>query len=182
MQVQYRFEIPCQFMLTTPTISSRNTDSGLLQRTIKNLDFLQKAFDKNEDVHPVAQVVNSLLIMLVFTYEGQKGFMKSYRRRKLGYPADSGPALNAALGTTTIVVDLCDNCTNMKHFFRRLRNALAHRMVHFDSENSDLTKVTITFEDQKDENSPIDWRVRIRADDVLKIARDLGRAVIATGG
>jgi len=53
-----------------PPLESRTLSSGLARRTLKNLDFIKTA--SSMEVHPVTQVVNSLLGLLVFPIEKEK--------------------------------------------------------------------------------------------------------------
>ena len=48
-----------------PPLESRTLSSSLARRTLKNLDFIKKNASSTE-VHPVMQVLNSLLGLLVF--------------------------------------------------------------------------------------------------------------------
>jgi hypothetical protein len=50
-------------------LASRNESMGFADRTKKNLQHIQKAFDAGHDVHVVTQVVNSLLGLVVFPWE-----------------------------------------------------------------------------------------------------------------
>ncbi len=69
-----------------PQLESRTMSSGLARRTLKNLDFIKKNASSTE-VHPVTQVVNSLLSLLVFPVEKEEEFLRLSQRLSLrGFP------------------------------------------------------------------------------------------------
>src|SRR5712691_10434533 len=65
-----------------PPLESRTLSSGLARRTLKNLDFIKKNASSTE-AHPVTQVVNSLLGLLVFPVEKEKLFLATFSKVKL---------------------------------------------------------------------------------------------------
>jgi hypothetical protein len=59
---QGRELLPKAMVSPLPPLESRALSSGLAKRTLKNLDFIKNA--RSNEVHPVTQVVNSLLSLL----------------------------------------------------------------------------------------------------------------------
>ena len=47
------------------TFKTRNEPLGFAQRTSKNLEYIRQAFDRNEDVHVVTHLVNSILGIVI---------------------------------------------------------------------------------------------------------------------
>src|SRR5579871_4104882 len=62
---------------------SRQLSSGLAQRTLKNLEFMEEAHALGRDVHIVTQMVNSLLGLLVFPVEKEKRFFQAFSAVRL---------------------------------------------------------------------------------------------------
>ena len=75
-------------MTVVYSLESRSLSTGLAQRTIKNLKFMQRAHENGEDVHIVTQVVNSLLSLLVFPQQKEKAFFGTFERIGLRSPSD----------------------------------------------------------------------------------------------
>ncbi len=65
-------------------------------------------------------------------------------------------------------------------FFRKIRNALSHKNIEFDSDSLVLAEVTITLED-KLPNKPVHWRVRMKATDLRAIGLFLGTEIVQQG-
>src|SRR5713101_8137333 len=70
-----------------PPLESRTLSSGLARRTLKNLDFIKKNASSTE-AHPVTQVVNSLLGLLVFPVEKEKLFLATFSKVKFKDPSN----------------------------------------------------------------------------------------------
>ena len=161
-------------------IESRSLSSGLAQRTIKNLSFIQNAHENGEDVHVVMQVVNSLLGLLVFPIEKESGFFSSFDSVTLGYPPDFG-ALRNRLGNfpplPSLTILQFGNCGTLGQFFKRVRNAIAHRRLEFSSESHDLDKVAIHLSDAKPKQ-PVDWEITLNAQDLLQLCLYIANEVV----
>jgi hypothetical protein len=69
----------------------------------------------------------------------------------------------------------------MARFFKRLRNALSHKNIEFDSESLDLSLVTVTLRDQVSSNSPVDWEITMSAKDLREIGLYLGDEIVKRG-
>jgi len=66
---QGRELLPKGMVSPLPPLESPALSSGLAKRTLKNLDFMKNA--RSDEVHPVTQVVNSLLSLLEKELPGQ---------------------------------------------------------------------------------------------------------------
>jgi hypothetical protein len=172
-----------------PSLNSRNLSSGLAHRTLKNLDFIKNAYAA--DVHPVTQVINSLLGLLVFPVEKEKSFFEKLEHEKLDSldPAAIQAALITRFSTPSLVVTKFGNCKDFGKFFERLRNAISHRRLRFsgaDPDSNVLKDVMITLQDCKYDFSkkkclPPDWEIRLSAEDLEKLSRYLAEEIIKQG-
>jgi hypothetical protein len=160
--------------------------SGMAQRTLKNLDYLEGAQKDGADVHLVTQVVNSLLSLLVFPVEKEKIFFHSFCGKSLPSCIDPSPADIARVCATitrivpgvSLHVRMFGECPNVAKFFKRIRNAISHKNVDFDSDSLSLYDVWITLKDRKDEKAPFDWEIAMTAADLRTIAVYLGHEII----
>src|SRR5262245_42778277 len=106
-------------LLSTAT-ATRNDAIEFAARTLKNLDFIEGAFNDGEDVHVVTHLGNSLLGLIVFTVE--KEFVRFILNQKLDDLAAQGwPMWTIELGT----------CDTLGELVYHLRNAIAHGRLSF---------------------------------------------------
>jgi hypothetical protein len=166
-------------------LASRKLSSGLAERTLKNLDFIKKVSD-TEDVHPVTQVVNSLLALLVFPVEKEKTFFNSFASVKFKAPTDLSAVtatLNQELSLPSLHVVMFQRCPHLSKFFEKVRNAVSHKLLEF-SGNPDsriLAEVTVTLKDRLDKDSPFDWQISMTAEDLERLSRFVAEKIIKLG-
>jgi hypothetical protein len=135
-------------------LNSRTLSSGLAQRTLKNLDFIIKNASSTE-VHPVTQVVNSLLGLLVFPVEKEAKFHAALPQVKFNNPSDLlgiRGALIQCLPVASLQVTKFDRCKSLSEFFKKVRNAISHKHLEFcgpDPDSRILADVNITLRDCK---------------------------------
>jgi hypothetical protein len=175
--------------------------SGLAKRTLKNLDFIKNASCPDDDdpcVHPVTQVVNSLLCLLVFPIEKEKEFLKPYS--KVLFPKFSCSQCGATKPDLSIVraelakhglelnsleVTEFDRCPTMSDFFRKIRNSVSHKRLEFSSESRVLADVIVTLKDcktpTKDEEPRFDWEISMTAADLETLGRFIADRIIKLG-
>ena len=135
--------------------ATRNESLEFASRTRKNLERIEAAARAGEDVHVVTQLTVSLLGLIVFPWEQQ--FDQNIKTRKLEALAQQGwPTWNILQGSTETLGDLVYH----------LRNAVAHRRVHFSSDSPDPENVVIQFADAKSTNAQPYWQARIGANDL----------------
>lgn len=167
-------------------LSPRQMTSGMAQRTLKNLDYLEGAQKGGADVHLVTQVVNSLLSLLVFPIEKEKIFFHSFSGTSLPSSIDLSPAdiAKVCATITTVVpgvslkVRMFGGCPNVAKFFKRIRNAVSHKNIDFESDSLSLSDAWITLKDRKNEKAPFDWEIAMTAADLRTIAVYLGHEII----
>ena len=95
--------------------ASRNDALQFAIQTRKNLLFIENARDTNEDVHPITQLVNSMLGLIVLPLE--KHFMNQIEQLEMDELVKQGwPKLQITMG----------HCQNLGYLVKRLRNATAH--------------------------------------------------------
>lgn len=162
------------------SLESRSLSTGLAQRTIKNLQFMQRAHESGDDVHIVTQVVNSVLSLLVFPVEKEKMFFEAFASVRLDQPPDFN-AVQKALpdfpALPSLTVRQFTGCKNVRRFFMRLRNAIAHRRIGFSSESHDLNEVIITLTDV-DRQKAVEWDISLSAHDLLSLCRYIADEII----
>ena len=151
-------------------MADRNKNTGFAARTMKNLDYVERAgaMVPRPDVHVVAQLVNSLTGLIVFP-RARKG-LESIGTQYLSDLAKAGwPQFND-FGL--------QYCTTLNSLIWRLRNAVAHGHIHFDSDSLRSEEVIIYIDDYVDdvEQNAV-WSANIRADDLrsfcLKLAQHI---------
>lgn len=168
-----------------PPLNSRTLSSGLARRTLKNLDFIKKNASRTE-VHPVTQVVNSLLGLLVFPVEKEKKFLALFSKVKFNDPSNlSGirAALIQRLPVPSVQVAKFGRCEDLSKFFTRVRNAVSHKHLEFSGPDPDsriLAEVTVTLTDGP-RGKPFDWEISVTAEDLEKLSRYIACKVIRLG-
>lgn len=136
-----------------PRYASRGNSFGFAERTRKNLDYIEKAFKSNEDVHVVTQLVNSLLGLVVFPWEAN--FVKRIQSTSLHELSEKGwPQWNITAGT----------CETLGQLIRLLRNGVAHKHIEFSSESRLADRVVLTIWNCRKKNEAPNWVASIRAD------------------
>lgn len=119
--------------------ASRNDALQFAERTLKNLDYIVAAWRENgADVHPVTDLVNSLLGLIVFTKE--RTLMEQIgRKRIVELQAEGWARWDIQLGQPEI--------KTLGELVRRLRNAAAHGRIRFSSDDRDSREVVLELED-----------------------------------
>jgi hypothetical protein len=136
-------------------LNPRSDALGLAERTRKNLLFIEGAFERGEDVHVIAQVANSLLMLVVFPWE--RHFVDLAAAVPLSKPAESGwPAWRTRRGSVNTLGDLV----------RRIRNAAAHGHLKFSSDGRLFSEVTISLSDYRPHATEPFWSAEILASDL----------------
>jgi hypothetical protein len=139
---------------------TRNDALEFGARTLKNLEFLERARERDEDVHVVTHVANSLLGLIVFTVE--KHFVRFILKQSLEDLAKkSWPSWRFELGASDTLGDLVYH----------LRNALAHGRLVFSADSRNPADVRIQAEDARPNTKEIYWRASISATDLRVFCR-----------
>lgn len=130
-------------------LASRADSLGFAGRTRKNLLYIEEAKSRREDVHVIAQIVNSSLGLIVFPWEDQAD--KVIRGKLLTDLYKSGWP----------VWDEVPPSKGLGQLIHNLRNAIAHSNVKFSSDDRAANKVAILFASQS-----CDWHATISAHDL----------------
>lgn len=142
----------------------RNDPLGFANRTLKNLQYIEKAQPgHSKDVHVVTQLIVSLLGLVVFPKENH-----------LPVKVDIEDHIKDLLLADLIKNgwpewDITYEATPTKtlgHLWGHIRNAVAHGRLSFDSDSPNPSKVIIELKDvdfQKKDH-PVTWQATIRAD------------------
>lgn len=127
------------------------------RRTRSNLEYIEKAEERGENVFEVTQLANFLLGLLVFPREH---YMQSIPDTPLTVLAEQGwPEITTTQG------ELKED--TLKHLIRMLRNGIAHCNVAFDAdERSQITGLTIWNTRGRTKT----WEVRLTIADLRAIA------------
>ncbi|MGH9879275.1 MAG: HEPN family nuclease [Nitrososphaerales archaeon] len=113
--------------------------------------------NERNDVHEVTQLVLSLLGLIVFPWEALA--LKSLESLCLSELEEDGwPRWN-------ILLDEKGDTNTLGKLSWHLRNAISHRRLRFFSEDQEMDKVEIEFEDAP-QKAPINWRATINAKDL----------------
>lgn len=176
-------------MSSLAPLQSRTLSTGLAQRTLKNLNFIQKAHAAGHaEVHVITQMMNSLLGLLVFPVKDE--FHIPLKAVSLSNPPDFQAvrqSLPAFPLLPSLAVVLFGNCSDLSRFFTRLRNAISHKHLTFsgDPDSRCLSKVTLTFKDRekwkggsKQQRDAFDWEISMNAEDLEKLIRYVGEDII----
>ena len=146
-------------------MESRNTTEGFAIRTLKNLNYIKEAWEKDRDEvngpHVVAQLGNSLLGLVVMPREDKKEKKLNAAMKKL--------KLHIAESEWCSIWDIKQDTYEKKTktlfvLITHLRNAAAHRRIVFSSDKRELSEVTFAFEDQHEEKAKgiiENWRAEI---------------------
>lgn len=132
---------------------SRSTTEGFAARVRKNLDFIIMKRSENEDVHEVTQLVTSLLGLIVFPWED--GALKHLESLPLSDLEQQG------WPHWRILLDEKRDTSTLGKLTWHLRNAASHRRLRFSSDDPQLSKVQIEFEDAPRPHAPANWRATI---------------------
>jgi hypothetical protein len=178
-------------------LESRNLSTGIAKRTLTNLDFIKQAYAQGKDVHVVMQTVNSLLGLLMFPVEKETEFFGALESVSLEDPPNF-QAVRQSLPEFPLLPSLkifqFHNCGNLSKFFKRLRNAIAHRRLKFSNDSRDPAAETITMQDRLaarrkcvtrhnlkrfPNDKPIDWEISISGEDLERLSRYIAHRVIA---
>jgi hypothetical protein len=142
---------------------TRNTTEEFARRVRKNLHFITRKRSEGEDVHEVTQLVTSLLGLIVFPWEdGALSELESLSLSNLeqqGWPH------------WDIILDEKGDTNTLGKLIWHLRNAASHRRLTFSSDDPEMSKVEIQFEDAPQQNAPPNWRAKINSGD-LKVFCD----------
>lgn len=145
-------------------------------------------------MHPVTQVVNSLLGLLVFPIEKEKKFFATFSKVKFQDPS------NLLLIRTTLINRLpapslrktnFGGCKDLGRFFKRVRNAISHKHLDFSGTDPDsriFADVKITLRDCPSRKNgarcgplDFDWEITMTAEDLEKVSRCVADEVIKQG-
>ncbi|WP_027862593.1 HEPN family nuclease [Marmoricola sp. URHB0036] len=138
-------------------------------RTLENLDHIQaQEALGNHDVHPVTQLWNSLLGLVVAPREREVGLIPRTPMPKMR--AQGWPKLSTLEGSEP---------EDLRDFLRYLRNAVAHFNVEFGADDGgEIEWVEIW--NRKGASGPVTWKARISVEDLEQLARRI--AAMYLGG
>lgn len=140
----------------------RGTVEGFIQRTRTNLELVEKSYTMQSEGHLITQLVNSLLGIIVFPWEYESlNYLKNQKMESLGL--EGWPDEILKLGEADSVGE----------FIRHMRNAVAHGRITFSSDSRELNNVTLTFEDRKNNNMPVNWQVSFNGKQLRRFCEQL---------
>jgi hypothetical protein len=139
---------------------ARNTSQGFARFGLKNLEFIEQCLkdDLSLDVHPVTQLVLSLLGVIVFQHAD--------------HTIQNNPnASDAKLSSLDSQWTTSPPCDTVGQLVEHLRHAVAHGHVKFSSASHNYHDVSIYFSNNP--KSPTKWTGSIRADSLQKFCYQL---------
>ena len=142
------FRISSMLMRYDPEkFPNRNDVYGFAMRTRKNLENINIAYSRGADVHPVTQVVCSLMGIAVFPWENSFKFINDDLSVTDIF---TNPPLHFEIQKGSV--------RNFGELLRIVRNSVSHRGIEFSSDSRNLNEVKITLTERK--RSGRDWEVR----------------------
>jgi hypothetical protein len=174
-----------------PPLESRTLSSGFAKRTLKNLDFIKRAY-ADADVHPVTQVINSLLGLLVFPIEKEDAFFSALPDVTFSGTSNLpsiGRKLIDHLPVPSLKIVKFERCADLGGFFHKVRNAISHKHIEFSGADPDsrlLPEVTVILKDCLPKNkhcgpSDFHWEISMTAEDLEKLSRYVAAIIIDKG-
>jgi hypothetical protein len=156
-------------------LGPRNDPLGLAQRSLVNLEIIEKSYTSTKNGHVVTQLVQSLLALLVFPKE-----KALYDRLKSWQMVDLA---NRGWPLPKIVKDDKHDTTTLFKLLWHMRNAVCHGLIKFygggpDGDDSrDIRQIAIEFSDRDAPNSPIDWIATIEGENLKKFLQCIVRLI-----
>ena len=150
---------------------------GLAKRTRTNLKHIRHAHADREDVHPVTQLLISLLGFIVLPWEDHETYalVKTTLDNRLCELYRQGwPEWNITCDCPTKGQK---KTKTLKQLVRHIRNAASHGRIEFDSESRNLEEVTFLMEDAPSKEAPVNWRAEIRGDHLYTFCIRFTRAL-----
>lgn len=132
--------------------ASRNDALQFALRTQRNLLFIENARKTHDELHPITQLANSMLGLVVLPLE--KHFVDHIEQLQMDELVSQGwPQFEITLG----------ECGTLGYLVKRLRNATAHGHMTFSSDSHLPEQVVIEVEDYKPKSTKPFWRARFTA-------------------
>jgi hypothetical protein len=133
----------------------RNQPLVFARRTRKNLERIKKASADGEDVHPVVQLANSLLGLIVIPWE--RDTLDSILHHRLETLKQQGwPCFNITKG----------RCHTLEELIQKLRNSVAHGHMRFSSDEKHYGKVILQIKNIPWKQKEPDWCAEISVEEL----------------
>lgn len=140
------------------TLQGRNGSGEFARRAMSNLEFVLSHSAADIQVHPITQIICTLLGVVVFPWE-RSAFDKIKNKRVAAAISEGWPAWMMS-GSR---ID-GNKVSRIGDLIGLVRNSISHGHVLFDSDSRLPHDVTITFENRPRGGRSSDWQGRIRAD------------------
>lgn len=138
--------------MTDGVYVQRNDALVFAQYTRQNLELAADLLAGKAAFHPVTQVINSLLGLIVFLKEKQ--FDRKIAEVELEKLVQQGWPKIEMSG---------EKCTTLGRFVYHLRNAAAHGRMRYSSDSHDYSQVVVKIEDYKPNQSTPYWSASMDA-------------------
>jgi hypothetical protein len=142
---------------------SRNNALVFAQHTLENLEIIERDVPSDSGFHPITQLINSLVGLVVFIHE----------REFVRHVADLPLSELAGKGWPKVRIDKDDEKRPTKalgDLVRHLRNATAHGRISFSSDSRNLTEVRIVIEDYYQNAALPYWAASLTAKELRELA------------
>jgi hypothetical protein len=140
------------------TANPRSNLKEYAKFTKENLQCVVKLAESNDRIHALTETVNSLLGLIVWPYQEQK----------TSYTDSGGLSAGVVEGMDEWKALLNGDKSTRSEFLRRLRNATAHKDIHFVSPQGSSLNGYVVFRDNKS-----GWCTKIKAYGLYQLCLDL---------
>ena len=130
-------------------VKTRGDAAVFARRTLKNLEHIERSKLAGSDVHPVTQLTNSLLGLVIFPWE--KDLVSPIEGLTLKELSDEGwPEWKIERDLSKAPKKHKTHClSTLGDLVYHIRNAVAHRRIRFLSDSAVLSMETLNLEDGK---------------------------------
>jgi hypothetical protein len=140
-------------------MNTRNEALEFARRARHNLEFIEQAASRGDDVHVVTQLTLSLLGMVVFPKE--RLLLEQVEKTLL-----TSLTTNGWPSWTITKDDATSPTRTLGDILRHVRNAVAHGRITFTSDSRRMEDVRLLVEDRKSGSGEPYWRAEIGAPDL----------------
>ena len=147
-------------IMADETFVSRNNALNFAQRTLQNLEIIEREVPIDSGFHPITQLINSLVGLVVFIHE--KEFVSHFANLPLSELVGKG--------WPRVQIDKDDDekrpTRALGDLVWHLRNAIAHGRISFSSDSRDLSEVRMAIEDYYPRAALPYWAASLTAEEL----------------
>jgi len=159
---EWRKKLTVISIMSEEIFVSRNNALVFAEHTLHNLEIIDRDVPIDSGFHPITQLINSLVGLVVFVHE----------REFVRHVADLLLSDLVGKGWPSVQIDKDDEKRPTKalgDFVRHLRNATAHGRISFSSDSRNLTEVRIVIEDYHPRATVPYWAASLTAEELRNL-------------